>query len=122
MRSYRENLRLLIIRKQLALGWKIGFFIVCAALLIGSALLMRINVRSADFVGTVLSHGADPTDEGHNAYLIVKLDNGETVRARPVGSLDYRPGERGIVRQITTNFFGLKKHEFKGYLDKPRGE
>ena len=122
MRSYREMLRFLIIRKQLASGWKIGFFIVCAALLFGSALLMRINVRSVDFVGTVVSEEADPSNEGHNAFLIVKLDNGETVRARPVGPLDYRPGEHGIVRQITTNFFGLKKHEFKGYLDKPRVE
>lgn len=33
MRSYKEVLRFLIIREQLALGWKIGLFIVCGALL-----------------------------------------------------------------------------------------
>ena len=122
MRSYKEILRFLIIREQLLQGWKIGFVIVCAALLYLSLTLSHVKIQTVEISGTVVSHGADPTDEGHNAYLIIKLDNGETVRARPVGPLDYRPGKRGIVRQITTNFFGLKKHEFKGYLDEPPGE
>jgi hypothetical protein len=64
----------------------------------------------------------DPSDEGHNAYLIVQLDDGKTVRVRFAGSLDYRPKQRGVVREVTTHFFGLKKYEFKGYLDKPRNE
>lgn len=69
---------------------------------------MSIKVQSVDLVGTVVSHGADPSDEGHNPYLIVQLDNGETVRVRSAGSLDYRPRRRGVVREVTTNFFGLK--------------
>jgi len=122
MRTYREILNFLLIREQLSLGWKIGFFIVCGALVFGSAALMRIKVQAVDRVGTVLSHGTDPIDKGHIAYLIVRLDNGETVRAHPIGPLDYRANQRGVVREITTNFFGLKKHEFKGYLDKPHDE
>ena len=122
VRSYKEILRVLIIRDQLLLGWKIGFFIVCGALLVGSMTLMRVNVRSVDLKGTVISHRTDTTETGSVTYLIVQLDSGVTVRARNVGPLDYRPGQRGVVREVTTNFFGLKKHEFKGYLDKPRGE
>jgi hypothetical protein len=122
MRSYKELLSFLLIREQLSLGWKILFFIVCGVLFFGSMMLMSIKVQSVDLVGTVVSHGADPSDEGHNAYLMVQLDNGKTVRVRFAGSLDYRPRRRGVVREVTTNFFGLKKYEFKGYLDKAHGE
>lgn len=101
------------------LGWKIGFFIVCGALVFGSMTLSRVNVRSADMLGIVISHGTEPNREGQAAYLVITLDNGESVRVHPVGPLDFRPGQRAIVREITTNFFGLKKHEFKGYLDQP---
>ena len=118
MRSYKEVLRFLIIREQLALGWKIGLFIVCGALLYGSMTLMQVNIRSVEINGTVTSHQADTTKSGSITYLIVQLDRGETVRVKSVGAFDYRPGQRAVVREITTNFFGLKKHEFKGYLDK----
>jgi len=122
MRSYKEVLRFLIIREQLALGWKIGLFIVCGALLYGSMTLMHVNIRSVEINGTVTSHQADTTKSGSITYLIVQLDRGETVRVKSVGAFDYRPGQRAVVREITTNFFGLKKHEFKGYLDKLPGE
>jgi len=122
MRSYKEILRYLIIREQLALGWKIGLFIVVGALLYGSMTLMDVNIRSVDVNGTVTSHQTQTTESGSVTYLIVQLDRGETVRAKSVGSFDYRVGQRAVVREITTNFFGLKKHEFKGYLDKPRAE
>ncbi len=122
MRSYKEVLSFLLIREQLSLGWKILFVIVCGGLFFGSMMLMSIKVQSVDLVGTVVSHGANPSDEGHNPYLIVQLDNGKTVRVRFAGSLDYQPRRRGVVREVTTNFFGLKKYEFKGYLDKPRSE
>ena len=121
MRSYKEVLRFLIIREQLALGWKIGLFIVCGALLYGSLTLMHVNIRSAELPGTVISQHTDTTDTGAITYLIVQLDGGETVRARSVGSFDYRPGQRAVVREITTNFFGLKKYQFKEYSDK-RGD
>ena len=85
-------------------------------------MLMSIKVQSIDLVGTVVSRGADPSDEGHNAYLMVQLDNGKTVRVRFAGSVGYQPRRRGVVREVTTNFFGLKKYEFKGYLDKARSE
>ena len=117
MRSYKEVLRFLIIREQLALGWKIGLFIVCGALLYGSLTLMHVNIRSAELPGTVISHHTDTTDTGAITYLIVQLDGGETVRARSIGSFDYRLGQRAVVREITTNFFGLKKYEFRRYLD-----
>ena len=92
MRSYKEILRFLIVREQLSLGWKLGLFVVCAALYIASGMLFHIKAHSVDLVGTVTSHGAAPTEEGHESYLLVLLDNGTTVRARPLGSLDYRPG------------------------------
>jgi len=120
MRSYKEILSFLIVREQLSLGWKISFFIVCGALVVGSGMLMSIKVQAVDIVGTVVSQGANLADEGHVGYLIVELDNGRTVRARPVGPLDYRPRQRGIVREVSSNYFRLKKYEFKGYIDKPR--
>ena len=122
MRSYKEVLRFLIIREQLALGWKIGLFIVCGALLYGSMTLMHVNIRSVEVNGKVTSHLTETTKSESVTYLIVQLDSGETVRARSVGSFDYRPGQRAVVKETTTNFFGLKKHEFKGYLDQPTGE
>ena len=122
MRSFNEIFRVLLIRDQLLLGWKIGFFIVCGALVFGSMTLMRVNVRSVEINGSVTSHRSETTESGTVAYLIVRLDSGQTIEARSRGPLDYRPGQRAVVREITTNFFGLKKHEFKGYLDKPRGE
>lgn len=119
MRPFSEILRVLVIRDQLLLGWKIGFFIVCAALVVGSMTLARVNLQSVDMLGVVIAHGTEPSRDGQEAYLVVRLDNGESVQVRPAGRFDFRPGQRAIVRQITTNFFGLKKHEFKGYLDQP---
>jgi hypothetical protein len=122
MRTYKDVLRFLIIRDQLLLGWKIGFLIVCGALVFGSMTLMRVNIRSVEINGTVTSHRSETTESGTVVYLLVRLDSGKTVEARYLGPLSYRPGQRAVVREVTTNFFGLKKHEFKGYLDKPRGE
>jgi len=122
MRSYIEQLRFLMVREQLALGWKIGLFIVCGALLYGSMTLMDVNIRSVDVNGTVTSHQTETLKSESATYLIVQLDRGDTVRAKSVGSFDYRAGQRAVVREITTNFFGLKKHEFRGYIDKPRAD
>jgi hypothetical protein len=122
MRSYKEVLRLLIIREQLALGWKIGLFIVCGALLFGSLTLMHVNIRSADVRGTVISHHTDTAGNGTVTYLDVRLESGETVGASSSGPIDYRPGQEAAVREITTNFFGLKKYEFSRYLDTRSGD
>ena len=119
MRSYIEQLRFLMVREQLALGWKIGLFIVCGALLYGSMTLMDVNIRSVDVNGTVTSHQTETVKSESATYLIVQLDRGDTVRAKSVGSFDYRAGQRAVVREITTNFFGLKKYVFKGYIEKP---
>lgn len=120
MRSYKDVLRFLIIREQLALGWKIGLFIVCGALLYGSMTLMNVNIRSVDVNGTVTSHQTEIIKSGSVNYLIVQLDRGDTVRAKSVGPLDYRAGQRAVVKEITTNFFGFKNYVFKGYVEKPR--
>ena len=119
MRSYKEILGFLIIREQLALGWKIGLFIVCGALLYGSMTLMNVNIRSVEVHGTVTSHETESTKSGSVTFLIVQLDRGDTVRAKSVGSFDYRAGQRATVREITTNFYGLKNYVFKGYVEKP---
>lgn len=117
MRPYKEILRFLIIREQLALGWKITFFIVCGALVYGSMMLARVNIRAVELNGTVTSHQTDTTESGSVTYLIVRLDGGETVRAKSLGVFEYRPGQRALVREIRSNIFGLKKYEFKGYLE-----
>ena len=117
MRQFSEILRVLVIRDQLLQGWKILFFIICGALVVGSMMLARINVRSAEISGTVTSLRSERAESGTVTYLIVRLESGETVEARTLGLLDYRPGQRAAVRQVTTNFFGFKKYEFKRYLE-----
>ena len=117
MLPFSEILRVLVIRDQLLQGWKILFFIICGALVVGSMIIARINVRSAEITGTVTSLRSEKTESGAVVYLIVRLDSGETVEARNHGSLDYRPGQRAALRQVTTNFFGFKKYEFKQYLE-----
>ena len=81
MRSYKEILSFLLIREQLSLGWMIGFFIVCGALLYGSLVLSRIQIRSLDVLGTVIGDRVDQKKNVAVNYLTVELDNGDTVRA-----------------------------------------
>jgi len=80
---------------------------------------MRVNIRAVDIDGTVTSHRSETTETGTVGYLMVRLDSGQTVEARYRGPLNYRPGQRAVVREVATNFFGFKKYQFKGYLDQP---
>ena len=121
MRPYKEIVGFLLIREQLLLGWKIMFFIVCGALIFVSMTLAKIKLQPEDFLGVVLSQEVKPSGGRREAFLIVRLDNGETVRVRNPGSLDFRLGRRIRVHEIKTTFFGLKKYEFRGYLDQPLG-
>ena len=120
MRHYSDILSKLLVREQLLLGWKMGLFIVCGALLYGSIQLIEIHFSATDVSGTVLPQGANPNPSEPVSYLIVKLDSGETVRVGSTLALDYRPGQRVLVRQTSTNFFGYKKHEFARYIDKAK--
>ena len=120
MRRYSEILSKLLVREQLLLGWKIGFFILCGALLFGSIQLIEVKFRSTDVSGTVMPDGANQNSREPVSYLIVKLDSGETVRAGSNQPVAYRPGQRAVLRQTTTNFFGYKKHVFARYLDKAK--
>ena len=115
MRSYKEVLRFLIIREQLALGWKIGFFIICGALLYVSLTLSHVRIRSNEVLGTVVDRLRAGSEENLGDHVIVKLDNGETVRARALGKHKYLPGRLVIVKATTTNFFGMRKYEIKSY-------
>ena len=107
MRSYKEIVSFLLIRKQLALGWKIGFFIVCGALLYVSLTLSHIRIRSVEIQGTVVNRSSQ------SDYLLVRIDNGDTVQARALSKQDYLPGRRVVVKATTTNFFGMRKYEIK---------
>ena len=115
MRSYKEVLRFLIIREQLALGWKIGFFIVCGALLYGSLTLSHVRIRSNEVLGTVVDRSRAGREENLGNDVIVRLDSGETVRARALSKHEYLPGRLVIVKETTTNFFGMRKYEIKRY-------
>ena len=123
MRSFKKIASFLITRGQLALGWKVSFLIVCGALVYASLALRHIEVRSIDVNGTVVNRSVNHADtQGSEKYLLVKLDRGETVRARIVDRLDYRPGQRVVVGEVKTSFFGLREYWFKGYLDKTSGQ
>lgn len=122
MRSYKEILRFLIIREQLSLGWKMGFFIVCGGLVYGALSIGGVRVRSAEVQGTVVSDRADLRDGAPVASLTVRLDSGATVHANVAGTTEYRPGRRVVVKHTTTNFFGIEKNEVAGYLDEARHE
>lgn len=122
MRAYKEILRFLIIREQLSLGWKILFFVVCAALLYGSLTLSRMKIQTAEVSGTVVEYSRDATEAGSAPYLTVRLDNGNTVQASVNGKIDYRPGRRVLLKETTSTFFGMRKHEFKDYLEEAARE
>jgi hypothetical protein len=122
MRLYREILNFLLIREQLSLGWKIGFFVICGALVYGALTLRHITIQSIEVSGTVVNDRTYLKTEASVDYLTVQLDNGDTVRASSAGKIDYRPGQRVLVKEKITNFFGIRKHEFKKYLDEPRRE
>jgi hypothetical protein len=122
MRRYSDILGSLLVREQLLLGWKIGFLIVCGALLFVSMQLIAINFNAIEVRGTVMNPAATMDPAGPVSYLIVKLDSGETVRVGAEGPLDYRPGQRAILRQTTTNIFGYKKYKFIRYLERATSE
>ena len=119
MRSYKEILRLLIIREQLSLGWKIAFFVVCGALLYGSLMVRQMRIQTTDISGTVVENSSDAREGASTAYLTVRLEDGKTVQASVNGKIDYRPGRRVVLRETTSNFLGVRKHQFKNYLDEP---
>ena len=117
MRPYKEILRFLLIREQLSLGWKLAFFAVCAALVFGSLTIRQLNVHSSEVKGTVLDDRTDMKHSASAAYLTVRLESGETVKAGVNGKTDYRPGRRVILEERASNFFGVRRHEFKRYTD-----
>jgi len=104
MRLYREILNFLLIREQLSLGWKIGFFVICAALVYGALTLRHITIQSIDLSGTVVNDRTDVKAGASVAYLTVQLDSGDTVRASSAGKIDYRPGQRVLVKEKSTTF------------------
>jgi hypothetical protein len=122
MRRYSDILGSLLVREQLLLGWKIGFFIVCGALLFASLQLIEINSIATEVRGTVMNPAATKGPAEPVSYLIVKLDSGETVRVSAEGPLDFRPGQRAVLRQTTTNIFGYKKYKFARYLERANSE
>jgi len=117
MRSYREIANFLLIREQLSLGWKISFFIVCGALVYGSLILGQLRLQAVDILGTVVSDRAESIENTAVSYLTIKLDNGETVRASATTRVPYRPGRRVVVKEVRSKWSGVRKHEFKSYVD-----
>ena len=122
MRRYSDILGSLLVREQLLLGWKMGFFIVCGALLVASLQLIEVNLNVTELSGTVVSQAASKVSNDSVPYLIVKLDNGETVRAGVDTGVEVRAGQRAIVRQTTTNIFGYKKYKMSRYLGQAKPE
>lgn len=117
MRSYKEILSFLIVREQLSLGWKVAFISVCAALLYGTLTVSHLRMRSTEIQGTVLSDRADLNEGAPVDFLTVRLDNGDTVHASASGTTGYYPGRKVIVKETTSNLFGMSKHEVKKYVD-----
>ena len=115
MRPYREIASFLLIRRQLALGWKIGFFTVCGALLYGSLILSHVRLRSHETLGTIVDRSNVGRESNLVSELLVKLDSGETVQARAPREHEYLLGRRVVVKETNTNFFGMRKYEITGY-------
>ena len=111
MRSYKEILRFLIIREQLSLGWKIAFFVVCGALLYGSLVIRQMSIQTTEVSGTVLENSNEAKADAPTAYLTVRLADGHTVQASVNGKMDYRPGERVVLKETASSFFGGRKYE-----------
>ena len=117
MRPYKDILRFLIIREQLSLVWKLAFFAVCAVLVYGSLTIRQLKVHSTMVTGTVMEDRAQVKSGASVEYLTVRLESGETVKAGSNAKTDYRPGHRVILEERASNFFGVRRHEFKRYMD-----
>jgi len=122
MRHYSDILSKLLVREQLLLGWKMGFVILCGALVFGSIELIGVHLSSTEVSGTVMPNGANLNPGQPVSYLIVKLDGGETVHVNSTRPVDYRPGMRAVVRETSANFFGYKKYEFARYLEQAKAK
>lgn len=117
MRPYKEILRYLIIREQLSLGWKLAFFAVCAALVYASLTIRDLKVHLIEVTGTVLKDRTDVKAGATVSYLTVRLESGDEVKAIASSKADYRPGRRVILEERSSNFFRVRRHEFKRYVD-----
>jgi hypothetical protein len=82
--------------------------------------LRLITIQSIEVSGTMVNDRSDVKPGALVDYLTVQLDSGDTVRASSAGKIDYRPGQRVLVKEKSTNFFGIREHEFKKYLDERR--
>jgi hypothetical protein len=78
-----------------------------------------MRVGSIDVRGTVMKNRGDLKEGAAVDYAMVRLENGDTIKASATHKIDYRPGGHVIVKETRTNFFGIKKHEFKKYVDEP---
>jgi hypothetical protein len=78
-----------------------------------------MKIQTAEVSGTVVGNSSETREGASTADLTVRLDDGNTVQASVNGKIDYRPGRRAVLKATTSNFFGVRKHEFKYYLDEP---
>ena len=117
MRPYKEILRFLIIREQLSLGWKVAFFAICAALVYGSLTIRQLKVHSSEVKGTVLEDRTGMQKSASVDYFNVRLESGETVKVITKRKTGYQPGRRVVLEERASNFFGIRRHEFKRYAN-----
>jgi hypothetical protein len=68
----------------------------------------HLTIQSIDLSGTVVNDRTDVKAGALVDYLTVQLDSGDTVRASSAGKIDYRPGQRVLVKEKSTNFWYQK--------------
>ncbi len=115
--SPHEELESFVREQRLRLLWKTFFVSVCGIILFGVLALHDIFIGAHETVGTVLAPYAEPTEPGMYRYLIVRLDDGQVVRALISGVVLFRKDRRVAVMENTTMFFGYKRYKFLRYLD-----
>jgi len=93
-----------------------GIFIIVILLLIFFYLSYRyITVERTSMEGTVIGFNASHSDEGSHPYLVIKLDDNQTIHSYIPTSSMYRKNQRVSITK--SNTFGFNTYKFNRYIE-----
>src|SRR5689334_9735259 len=79
---------------------------LCGLILFGPLSLLGFTANTQEIVGTTLIQHGEITDGGTIPYVMVRLSDGQVVRARYDVTIPLRRDRRVVLKETTTMFFG----------------
>jgi hypothetical protein len=92
---------------------------VCGLVLFGPLSLLGFTANTQEVVGTAILQHGEITDGGTIPYVMVRLSDGQVVRARYDVTIPFRRDRQIILKETTTMFFGYKWYKFLRYIERP---